>query len=90
MSSVIPVTLAPDFASLSALLDTYPHTAVPCRVTSEPELWTSSDAADQEEAAAQCRTCPALDQCRAYGLKHRKEQGVYGGLTEQQRKEAKP
>jgi hypothetical protein len=49
-------------------------------------LWISEAPTDQENAAWQCRRCPLLDECRTYGLAYSQEAGVYGGLTEQQRK----
>lgn len=83
---MVPEALAPDFASLSALLDTYDYAAIPCRASDTPEDWSSDDAGDQATAAKACPPCPAIDQCRAYGLAHRKEVGVYGGLTEKERR----
>ncbi|MGP6174252.1 WhiB family transcriptional regulator [Corynebacterium sp. A21] len=42
--------------------------------------------AQQRKAAALCRHCPALDQCRAIALDNREEFGVWGGMTERQRR----
>jgi len=86
---VMPESLAPDFASLCALLDTYGHTAIPCRASRKPELWTGSDR-EQEQAALECLKCPALDQCDAHGRAHPAEVGCYGGVTDRRRsKEAR-
>lgn len=42
--------------------------------------------AEQRKAAAVCRHCPVMDQCRADALDNRVEFGVWGGLTERQRR----
>ncbi len=81
---VVPESLAPDFASLTALLDTYGHAAIPCRTSNHPERWTGDDR-EQAKAATECRACPARDQCLAYGLRNPRELGTYGGLTERER-----
>ncbi|WP_291314332.1 WhiB family transcriptional regulator [Corynebacterium sp. UBA2622] len=42
--------------------------------------------AEQRKAAAICRRCPVLMECRADALDNRVEFGVWGGLTERQRR----
>lgn len=42
--------------------------------------------AQQREAAAICRPCPVLEKCRAEALDNREEFGIWGGLTERQRR----
>lgn len=42
--------------------------------------------AEQRRAAAICRHCPVLTECRADALDNRVEFGVWGGLTERQRR----
>ncbi|MCS5479907.1 WhiB family transcriptional regulator [Corynebacterium sp. YIM 101645] len=42
--------------------------------------------AQQRKAVAICRPCPVLEQCRAEALDRREEFGVWGGLTERQRR----
>lgn len=63
---------------------------VPC-TRSERELWTSELDADQRRAAEACLGCAILDACFAYGLTvnsspNHGEVGVYGGLTEADRR----
>jgi WhiB family redox-sensing transcriptional regulator len=36
-------------------------------------------------AKAVCARCPVVEQCRAYGLAHPCEVGIWGGLTERER-----
>lgn len=42
--------------------------------------------AEQRKAAAICRRCPVLMECRADALDNKVEFGVWGGLTERQRR----
>ena len=42
--------------------------------------------AEQRKAAVICRHCPVLNECRADALDNRVEFGVWGGLTERQRR----
>lgn len=42
--------------------------------------------AEQRKAAVICRHCPVLTECRADALDNRVEFGVWGGLTERQRR----
>lgn len=59
--------------------------ATPCRV--QPDAgWTSDDVDEQADAATLCGPCPAIDGCRLYGTAYPKEAGVYGGLTERDRR----
>lgn len=39
-----------------------------------------------ERARAACASCPALSPCRAYALAHPGESGIWGGLTEADRR----
>ena len=61
---------------------------IPCRDGS-PDVtsgWTSDDPGEQWAAARACRSCPALQTCREFGQRHRSEVGVYGGVTDYQRR----
>lgn len=42
--------------------------------------------AEQRRAAAICRQCPVMIQCRADALDNKVEFGAWGGLTERQRR----
>jgi len=63
-----------------------------CR-TAEPELFypvgVSSLEAKQaiREAKAICLGCAVLEKCRTYALQNKEEFGIWGGLTENERKE---
>lgn len=48
--------------------------------------FTSDEPSEQRIATRSCRRCPALAPCRAYGLENPGESGVYGGLTERERR----
>ncbi len=40
-----------------------------------------------DRAKAICRRCPVLEQCRQYALVTREPYGVWGGLTEEERRQ---
>ena len=39
-----------------------------------------------EEAKAVCRQCPVISECGTYALKTRTEEGIWGGLSEDERR----
>ena len=39
-----------------------------------------------EAAKAICATCPVIDKCREYALKAHEPYGVWGGMTEEERR----
>ncbi|WNM28447.1 WhiB family transcriptional regulator [Demequina capsici] len=83
----LPKALEHDWPQLTALVDAYSERQpIPCRMSPMPGAWIGDDEGEQANAAAECRTCPALIACRRYGLEHLREPGVYGGLTYQQRR----
>jgi WhiB family transcriptional regulator, redox-sensing transcriptional regulator len=55
-----------------------------CRATDPEELFVSGAA--QRQAAVICRHCPVMAECAAEALDNRIEFGVWGGLTERQRR----
>ena len=55
-----------------------------CRGTDPDALFVRG--AEQRKAAAICRSCPVLTECRADALDNKVEFGVWGGLTERQRR----
>ncbi len=89
----MPEALAHDWQQLSELIEaTAERQDVPCRSGRIMPLsaWTDDDQGTQGLAAEACLHCPVIEACREYGVTHKKEAGVYGGLTEYQRKEATP
>jgi WhiB family redox-sensing transcriptional regulator len=61
-----------------------------CR-NAEPELFfpisaTSASSATVERAKRVCESCPVQSQCLRFALRHRQEQGIWGGLTEDERR----
>lgn len=66
------------------------HTPVPVPAEEtpcgrDPGLWFSDTAAKTKEAKRACSYCWMLSECRAYGLTHPQEDGVWGGLTRSER-----
>ncbi|WP_406318715.1 WhiB family transcriptional regulator [Streptosporangium sp. NBC_01639] len=58
-----------------------------CRA-SDPELFFPlAQSADQEaRAKAVCAGCPVLADCRAYAVRAAEPEGIWGGLTVQERR----
>ncbi len=56
-----------------------------CRSTDPDALFVGGAA--QKKAAVICRHCPVIAECRADALDNREEFGVWGGMTERQRRE---
>ena len=55
-----------------------------CRTTNPDELFVRGAA--QRKAAVICRHCPVSAECAAEALDNRMEFGVWGGMTERQRR----
>jgi WhiB family transcriptional regulator, redox-sensing transcriptional regulator len=55
-----------------------------CRSTDPDELFVRGAA--QRKAAVICRYCPVIAECAADSLDNRVEFGVWGGMTERQRR----
>ena len=58
--------------------------AARCRTADAEGLFVAG--ARQREARGFCRTCPVRTECLAHALDHRIEFGVWGGMTERQRR----
>ena len=48
--------------------------------------WTAEDVEEQQLAASLCHRCPAVELCRTYGLAFPHEFGVYGAMTDHERR----
>ena len=58
--------------------------AARCRTADAEGLFVKG--ARQREARDFCRTCPVRTECLAHALDHQVEFGVWGGMTERQRR----
>ena len=69
--------------------DWWRHAA--CR-GSDPEMFhpARGDYEGTNAALAVCQTCPVKDDCLAYAMNNREMQGVWGGLSANQRKRLSP
>lgn len=61
-----------------------------CR-DAEPELFfpisaTAASRAQVRQAKLICASCPVRPDCLRYALDNRQEQGIWGGLTEEERR----
>lgn len=64
--------------------------AAACR-DAEPELFFPISAkpasnAQVKRAKLICASCPVRSNCLSYAIDHRQEQGIWGGLTEEERR----
>ncbi|MES5383886.1 WhiB family transcriptional regulator [Mycolicibacterium conceptionense] len=56
--------------------------------TADPEAWFPEKGANVSPAAKRiCRTCPVIDECLEYALKHRERAGIWGGKSERERRQ---
>ncbi|MEV7676934.1 WhiB family transcriptional regulator [Streptomyces sp. NPDC088752] len=55
-----------------------------CRTSDPDELF--AEGAAQSKAKAACTGCPVRTECLAYALDHRIEHGIWGGMTERERR----
>lgn len=55
-----------------------------CRETDPDEMFVRGAA--QRKAAVICRHCPVMQECGAEALDHKVEFGIWGGMTERQRR----
>ena len=56
-----------------------------CR-TADADIFFAPGGTQEHRAKAVCRSCPVRFDCLAYALKHRVEHGVWGGLTDRERR----
>ena len=56
-----------------------------CR-DADPDLFFPNSKADEKAALALCTMCPVIRECQGYSIDARETFGVWGGLTEKQRK----
>ena len=54
---------------------------------SDPELWFATNPPDVKKAVKICMECPVRLLCASYAIKNEEEYGVWGGLTEIDRKQ---
>lgn len=61
---------------------------IPCRTgdLTATAAWIGDYVDEQRVAAAACSPCPVKAECRVFGLTWREELGVYGGLTQPERR----
>ncbi len=59
---------------------------VPCVGATDRTGWTSDDVDAQRLAAAMCAPCSVIAMCRAFGQHWPHESGVYGAVTDDERR----
>ena len=73
---------------MSASADDWRHLAACAEADVETffPVGNSKEALEADDAKAYCRRCPVIDFCREYALRNHVDQGVFGGLTETERR----
>jgi WhiB family transcriptional regulator, redox-sensing transcriptional regulator len=74
MQQVMRVDVMGDWEDLAA-----------CRAA-DADLFFAPGGTQEYRAKAVCRACPVRFECLAYALRHRVEHGVWGGLTDRERR----
>jgi len=62
---------------------------IPCRQAPDlffPEGGTGTAAMDAKMAKKACKSCPVLNMCATYAIRHREEDGIWGGMSPNDRK----
>ncbi len=54
--------------------------------TFDPDLWFAPGALEHKEAKRICRSCPVRRECLSYALETPVDHGVWGGMTERERR----
>ncbi len=52
----------------------------------DPDLWFAVGAMEHKQAKRICRECPVQTQCLAYAMDAPVDHGIWGGLTERERR----
>jgi WhiB family redox-sensing transcriptional regulator len=52
----------------------------------DPEIFYPAEDEDADEAKAICAACPVREPCLEHAIVAREKQGVWGGLTERERR----
>ena len=55
----------------------------------DPELFFPEKGGSTRGAKSVCRPCPVTVECLAYALEHEDRYGIYGGLSERERRKLK-
>ena len=56
-----------------------------CRMV-DADIFFAHGATQEYRAKVVCKTCPVRGECLAYALRYRVEHGVWGGLTDRERR----
>lgn len=60
-----------------------------CATIGDPDLWYSSNVKEQRIAKKICYKCPVLAECLVYSFENEEAYGIWGGLTEIERRRAR-
>ena len=55
----------------------------------DPDIWFSVGAVEHKYAKTICRQCPVQAECLRYAMEAPVEHGIWGGMTERERRRAR-
>ncbi|GAA3065470.1 WhiB family transcriptional regulator [Actinokineospora globicatena] len=81
LQGAFPDYMNPTGSGVSELLDAAPSAGLelPCRSTTNPDLWFADAPAELERAKVLCGDCPVRAACLASALARHEPWGVWGG-----------
>ena len=53
---------------------------------SDPDAWFPEKGGSTRQAKKICRSCDVIDECLAFALRNKERFGIYGGLSERERR----
>ncbi|MDX1691151.1 MAG: WhiB family transcriptional regulator [Acidimicrobiia bacterium] len=80
--------MATPFTRMLAEADDRPWAAHAACRSADPDLFFGGEDDQVRSAVTICRGCPVLDDCRDWALDLRIPYGVWGGMTERERRRA--
>jgi WhiB family redox-sensing transcriptional regulator len=60
-----------------------------CSKSQFHDLWYSSGKEEIKLAKQMCYQCPVIKECLIYAFENNEDYGIWGGMTEQERRKAK-
>ena len=56
-----------------------------CAGHDTPDIFFEEDVVAQQQAMRLCAVCPVREQCLEFALRHKQDDGIWGGMTGQRR-----
>jgi WhiB family transcriptional regulator, redox-sensing transcriptional regulator len=86
LDRIVTSTVAGTFPGLTGL-DAQPWAAQALCAQIDPEAWFPDKGGSTRAAKALCRNCEVREECLAWALAHHERYGIWGGLSERERRQ---